>query len=44
MKLGSAGLLAMRMGPGKHLKPFKLLGGIDSDEFDYFHETIVSSI
>ncbi|KZT19810.1 acyl-CoA dehydrogenase NM domain-like protein [Neolentinus lepideus HHB14362 ss-1] len=30
---------AMRMGPGKHLKGLKLMGGIvEPEEFDYFHE------
>lgn len=40
-KMGSAGLLAMRMGPGKHLEGFNLLGGISAAEFDYFHEMII---
>ena len=41
-KMGAAGLLAMRMGPGPHLKLFpKLLGGVSAEEFDYFHEMIV---
>lgn len=30
---------AMRLGPGKHLKGRKLMGGIvKPEEFDYFHE------
>jgi alkylation response protein AidB-like acyl-CoA dehydrogenase len=41
MKLGSAGLLAMRMGPGAHLKSYNLIGGVKAEEFDYFHEMIV---
>ncbi|KAI8916392.1 acyl-CoA dehydrogenase/oxidase [Gorgonomyces haynaldii] len=40
-KLGSTGILAMRMGPGPHLKPFQLIGGVKPEEFDYFHEMIV---
>ncbi|KAL1934658.1 hypothetical protein VTP01DRAFT_6840 [Rhizomucor pusillus] len=42
-KMGAAGLLAANIGPGKFLKEFniKLPGGIDPDEFDYFHEMIV---
>ncbi|TFL03927.1 acyl-CoA dehydrogenase [Pterulicium gracile] len=34
---------AMRMGPGKHLKGRTLMGGIvKPEEFDYFHELIVT--
>ncbi|KAJ3565776.1 hypothetical protein NP233_g7428 [Leucocoprinus birnbaumii] len=34
---------AMRMGPGKHLKGLELMGGIvKPEEFDYFHEMIVT--
>ncbi|KAG8908341.1 hypothetical protein FRB99_007268 [Tulasnella sp. 403] len=34
---------AMRLGPGKHLKGLKLMGGIvQPEEFDYFHELVVS--
>jgi hypothetical protein len=30
---------AMRLGPGKHLKGRKLMGGvITPEEYDYFHE------
>lgn len=38
------GLMAMRMGPGEHLKHFTLLGGgvIEPSEFDYFAEMIVT--
>ena len=33
----------MRMGPGKHLKGLTLMGGIiKPEEFDYFHEMIVT--
>jgi hypothetical protein len=39
-KMGQFGLLACRMGPGPHLKSFKLPGGVKHDEFDYFHEQI----
>lgn len=32
-------LIAMRLGPGKHLKGRSLMGGIvKPEEFDYFHE------
>jgi hypothetical protein len=31
--------LAMRLGPGKHLKGLTLMGGlVKPEEFDYFHE------
>ncbi|KAI8819314.1 acyl-CoA dehydrogenase/oxidase [Fimicolochytrium jonesii] len=39
-KLGAAGILACRMGPGPHLKGFNLPGGVKPEEFDYFHEQI----
>jgi hypothetical protein len=36
-------ILAMRMGPGKHLKGLELMGGIvEPEEFDYFHEMIIT--
>ncbi|KXN91722.1 Long-chain specific acyl-CoA dehydrogenase, mitochondrial [Leucoagaricus sp. SymC.cos] len=36
-------LLAMRMGPGMHLKGLELMGGIvKPEEFDYFHEMIIT--
>ncbi|GAA5871092.1 hypothetical protein JCM1840_007588 [Sporobolomyces johnsonii] len=34
-------LHAMRMGPGRHLRGKKLPGGVDPEEFDYFHELVV---
>ncbi|KAJ3111544.1 hypothetical protein HDU96_005605 [Phlyctochytrium bullatum] len=39
-KMGRAGLLASRIGPGPHLKGFQLPGGVKPEEFDYFHELI----
>jgi len=39
-KLGKAGVFAYRLGPGPHLKAFKILGGVKPEEFDYFHEMI----
>ncbi|KAI8817766.1 acyl-CoA dehydrogenase/oxidase [Fimicolochytrium jonesii] len=40
-KMGQAGILATRMGPGPHLKLVpKLPGGVSPDEFDYFHELV----
>ncbi|KAG7096522.1 hypothetical protein E1B28_003951 [Marasmius oreades] len=42
-KLAEANLIAMRLGPGKHLKGRTLLGGIvKPEEFDYFHELILN--
>ncbi|KAI9499666.1 acyl-CoA dehydrogenase/oxidase [Zychaea mexicana] len=42
-KLGSHGLLAANIGPGKFLKDFniQLPGGVAPEEYDYFHEMIV---
>ncbi|KYK60546.1 Acyl-CoA dehydrogenase/oxidase [Drechmeria coniospora] len=37
------GILHMRLGPGKHLHGVNLLdGAVDGQEFDYFHDLIVS--
>lgn len=42
-KMAAAGILHMRLGPGKHLHGVELLGGvIKGEEFDYFHDLIVS--
>jgi len=43
-KMGQPGieLNAMRLGPGKHLHGRKLLGGVKGEEFDSFHELILS--
>ncbi|KAG5341015.1 hypothetical protein C0989_012219 [Termitomyces sp. Mn162] len=41
-KMSKANIIAMRLGPGKHLKGRTLLGGvIKPEEFDYFHEGII---
>ncbi|KAF8075887.1 peroxisomal acyl-CoA-dehydrogenase [Lyophyllum atratum] len=43
-KMGEANIIAMRLGPGKHLQGRTLLGGVvKPEEFDYFHEGIVHS-
>ncbi|KAN0129166.1 acyl-coa dehydrogenase [Lactarius tabidus] len=43
-KLGEMNLIAMRLGPGKHLKGRTLLGGVVTpEEFDYFHELIINA-
>lgn len=42
-RMSKAGILHMRMGPGKHLHGVELLGGaIDGKEFDYFHDLVMS--
>ena len=33
------GVIAMRLGPGKHLRGLKLMdGAVEPEKFDYFHE------
>ncbi|KAI2630037.1 acyl-CoA dehydrogenase-like protein [Xylaria nigripes] len=42
-RMAEAGILRMRMGPGKHLHGAKLLdGAVRGEEFDYFHDMIMS--
>ncbi|KAF4597133.1 hypothetical protein EYR40_007584 [Pleurotus pulmonarius] len=42
-KMAEVNLHAMRMGPGKHLKGLKLMDGlVQPEEFDYFHELIIT--
>ena len=42
-KMAAENILAMRMGPGKHLHNRKLLGGAqDGKEFDYFSDLIIT--
>ena len=41
-KMAANNLLAMRLGPGKHLHGKKLLGGVKGEEFDYFHDLVVA--
>jgi alkylation response protein AidB-like acyl-CoA dehydrogenase len=41
-KMAETNILALRLGPGKHLYGRKILGGVvDGKEFDYFHDLIV---
>ncbi|KAF8169507.1 peroxisomal acyl-CoA-dehydrogenase [Pholiota molesta] len=41
-KMAETNIIAMRLGPGKHLKGRTLMGGIvKPEEFDYFHEAII---
>lgn len=35
-------LLAMRLGPGKHLNGRNLMGGVKPEEFTYLHEMIIN--
>ncbi|KAG0700081.1 acyl-CoA dehydrogenase/oxidase [Suillus ampliporus] len=43
-KLSEINFLAMRLGPGKHLKGLTLMGGIvKPEEYDYFHELILNT-
>ncbi|WFD33823.1 hypothetical protein MCUN1_000643 [Malassezia cuniculi] len=41
-KMGELGINAMRLGPGKHLKGRKLFADIKPEEYDYFHELIIT--
>ncbi len=42
-RMSKAGILHMRMGPGKHLHGVNLLdGAVNGQEFDYFHDLILS--
>ncbi|KAH6652886.1 acyl-CoA dehydrogenase/oxidase [Truncatella angustata] len=41
-RMSKAGILHMRLGPGKHLHGVDLLdGAVKGDEFDYFHDLIM---
>jgi len=40
--ISALNFLAMRLGPGKHLKGLTLMDGIvKAEEFDYFHEVLL---
>lgn len=42
-KMAEQNVLAMRLGPGKHLHGRQLCGGVvDGKEFDYFHDLVVT--
>ncbi|GAA98980.1 uncharacterized protein L969DRAFT_64385 [Mixia osmundae IAM 14324] len=41
-KMGANRINHMRMGPGKHLHGLTLPGGVKGEEFDYFHEMIIT--
>lgn len=40
-KMAEANIIAMRLGPGKHLHGRKLLGDVRGQEFNYFHDLLV---
>ncbi|KAF4602585.1 hypothetical protein EYR40_005800 [Pleurotus pulmonarius] len=43
-KMSEQNVIAMRLGPGKHLRGRSLMGGIvKPEEFDYFHEMIINT-
>lgn len=41
-RMAKAGILHMRLGPGKHMKGVDLLGVMKGDDFDYFHDLIAA--
>ncbi|KAI5803918.1 acyl-CoA dehydrogenase/oxidase [Geopyxis carbonaria] len=40
--VGANGILPMRLGPGKHLHGRALLAGVPGEEYDYFHELVLT--
>lgn len=41
-RMAKDNVLAMRLGPGKHLHGRTLLGGMKGDDFDYFHDLVTA--
>ena len=41
-RMAETNILAMRLGPGKHLHGLVLPGGVKGEEFDYFHDLVVA--
>ena len=41
-RMAETNILAMRLGPGKHLHGLILPGGVKGEEFDYFHDLVVA--
>ncbi|KAF2758211.1 acyl-CoA dehydrogenase NM domain-like protein [Pseudovirgaria hyperparasitica] len=41
-KMAANGILAMRLGPGKHLHGRTLPGGVKGEEFDYLHDLVTA--
>ncbi|PPQ91009.1 hypothetical protein CVT25_013934 [Psilocybe cyanescens] len=42
LEMAKYNVIAMRLGPGPHLKGRKLLGGVKPEEFDSFHDLIMA--
>ena len=40
-RMAKNNILAMRLGPGKHLHGRELLGGVSGEKFNYFHDLIL---
>ncbi|RPB00229.1 acyl-CoA dehydrogenase NM domain-like protein [Choiromyces venosus 120613-1] len=41
-RMADNGINAMRLGPGKHLDGYNLIGGIEPKKFNYFHELVLN--
>lgn len=41
-RMAETNVLAMRLGPGDHLRGKTLLGGVRGEEFDYFHDLVTA--
>lgn len=41
-RMAETNVLAMRLGPGKHLNGRTLLGGMKGEDFDHFHDLLVA--
>ncbi|KAI9729110.1 MAG: hypothetical protein M1828_000195 [Chrysothrix sp. TS-e1954] len=41
-RMAETNILAMRLGPGEHIKGKELIGGVQGDDFDYFHDLVTS--
>ncbi|KAF1988319.1 acyl-CoA dehydrogenase NM domain-like protein [Aulographum hederae CBS 113979] len=41
-RMAENGILAMRLGPGKHLHGKTFMGAVKGEEFDYFHDLVVA--
>ncbi|PWW72510.1 acyl-CoA dehydrogenase NM domain-like protein [Tuber magnatum] len=41
-RMADNGINAMRLGPGRHLDGYNLIGGIEPKKFNYFHELVLN--
>ncbi|KAG0124905.1 acyl-CoA dehydrogenase/oxidase [Tuber indicum] len=41
-RMADNGINAMRLGPGRHLEGYNLIGGIEPKKFNYFHELVLN--